>query len=312
MTLMSVKMVAGLAALPVTRKEAQLVRYMALTGITTLGRTVENEAERLQLRADDVRRAQMLGRAEKLTKLSTAQKGKAGEAAMARARGAAPGSRAAMLGGVFDFGASLLKGGQLIVNPDGRTAVEMAGNVFQSIGSIADWRAKAYEETIFKGIRGVNVYKEKVLEIGLDSLNLTQLRNLQKMAFKFLLPAAMVSVWFDGVDARISDQRGQGGLRNAQIASVLGTAFTIASTAIVAFDISIMGLAAASLGAVLGLIGAALVVASVIAISLLKEDEWINWLTDCPLNKKKIPIHTSLQETLQKFANVRAELQADH
>jgi hypothetical protein len=73
-----------------------------------------------------------------------------------------------------------------------------------------------------------------------------------------------------------------------------------------------MGLAAASLGAVLGLIGAALVVASVVAISLLKEDEWINWLTDCPLNKKKIPIHTSLQETLQKFANVRAELQSDH
>lgn len=160
-----------------------------------------------------------------------------------------------------------MKGGQLIVNPDGRTAAEMAGNVLQSIGSIADWRAKAYEETIFKGIRGVNVYKEKVLEIGLDSLNLTQLRNLQKMAFKFLLPAAMVSVWFDGVDARISDRRGQGGLRNAQIASVLGTAFTIASTAVVAFDISIMGLAAASLGAVLGLIGAALVVASVVAIS---------------------------------------------
>lgn len=312
MTLMSVKMVAGLSALPVTRKEAQLVRYMSLTGITTLGRMVENEAERLQLRANDVRRAQMLGRAEKLTKLSTAQRGKAGEAAMARARDAAPGSRAAMLAGVFDFGASLLKGGQLVVNPDGRTAVEMAGNVLQSIGSIADWRAKAYEETIFKGIKGVNVYKEKVLEIGLDTLNVAQLRNLQKMAFKFLLPAAMVSVWFDGVDARISDRRGQGGLRNAQIASVLGTAFTIASTAVVAFDISIMGLAAASLGAVLGLIGAALVVASVVAISLLKEDEWVNWLTDCPLNKKKIPIHANLQESLQKFANAQAELHSGH
>nr|WP_157632275.1 hypothetical protein [Variovorax sp. CF313] len=132
------------------------------------------------------------------------------------------------------------------------------------------------------------------------------------MAFKFLLPAAMGSVWFDGVDARISDRRGQGGLRNAQIASVLGTAFTIASTAVVAFDISIMGLAAASLGAVLGLIGAALVVASVVAISLLKEDEWVNWLTDCPLNKKKIPIHTNLQETLQKLSNVQAELQSVH
>ncbi|WPH19288.1 T6SS effector BTH_I2691 family protein [Variovorax paradoxus] len=312
MTLMSVKMVAGLAALPVTRKEAQLVRYMALTGITTLGRTVENEAERLQLRADDVRRAQMLGRAEKLAKLSTAQKGKAGEAAMARARGAAPGSRAAMLGGVFDFGASLLKGGQLIVNPDGRTAAEVAGNVLQSIGSIADWRAKAYEETIFKGIRGVNVYKEKVLEIGLDSLNLTQLRNLQKMAFKFLLPAAMVSVWFDGMDANLSLDRRQYGLAAAQFASVAGTIFTIGATTVVAFDISILGVSAASLGAVLGLIGAVLIVATIIAIGALKEDEWINWLSDCPLNKKKTPIHANLHETLQKLANVQADLKASH
>ena len=312
MTLMSVKMVAGLSALPVTRKEAQLVRYMALTGITTLGRTVENEAERLQLRANDVRRAQMLGRAEKLTKLSTAQKGKAGEAAMDRAKGAAPGSRAAMLAGVFDFGTSLLKGGQLIVNPDGRTAVEMAGNVLQSIGSIADWRAKAYEETIFKGIKGANVYKEKVLEIGLDTLNVAQLRNLQKMAFKFLLPAAMVSVWFDGIDAAQSIRREQDALALAQITSVFGTIFTITGTAVIAFDISILGITSASLGAVLGLVGAVLVVASVVAIAIFKEDEWINWLTDCPLNKSKKPIHGDLKETLQKLSNVRAELQPAH
>ncbi|MGE8199317.1 MAG: hypothetical protein ACN6RL_00580, partial [Variovorax sp.] len=312
MTLMSVKMVAGLSALPVTRKEAQLVRYMALTGITTLGRTVENEGERLQLRANDVRRAQMLGRAEKLTKLSTAQKGKAGEAAMDRAKGAAPGSRAAMLAGVFDFGASLLKGGQLIVNPDGRTAVEMAGNVLQSIGSIADWRAKAYEETIFKGIKGANVYKEKVLEIGLDTLNVAQLRNLQKMAFKFLLPAAMVSVWFDGIDAAQSIRREQDALALAQITSVFGTIFTITGTAVIAFDISILGITSASLGAVLGLVGAVLVVASVVAIAIFKEDEWINWLTDCSLNKSKKPIHGDLKETLQKLSNVRAELQPAH
>jgi len=47
----------------------------------------------------------------------------------------------------------------------------------------------------------------------------------------------------------------------------------------------------------------------VIAIAILKEDEWINWLTDCPLNRKKTPIHANLQETSQKFANVQAELQ---
>ena len=68
----------------------------------------------------------------------------------------------------------------------------------------------------------------------------------------------------------------------------------------------------ASLGAVLGLVGAVLVVASVVAIAIFKEDEWINWLTDCPLNKSKKPIHSGLKETLQKLSNVRAELQPAH
>jgi len=306
MTLMSVKMVAGLNAIPVTGKEAQLVRYMALAGVTTLGRTVEREAERLQLSAEDIKRAR--ARANKLTELATPQRGKTGAAAMERVRKAAPGTRAAMFAGIFDFGAALLKGGQLAVTPNGRTATEMAGNVLQGIGSIADWRAKAYEETIFKGIKGADVYKYRALETGLDALNLTQLRSLQKMAFKWLLPAALISVWFDVADARLSGKREQYGLAAAQIASVVGTLFTIAATATVAFEISILGIAAASLGAVLGLIGAVLVVGTIIAIALLKEDEWVNWLTDCPLNIGKKPNHENLQETLQKFANVQAEL----
>ncbi|PIF75570.1 hypothetical protein CLU95_2720 [Variovorax sp. 54] len=307
MTLLSVKMASGLSLIPVTRREAQLVRYMALAGVTTLGRTVDREAERLQLNAEDIKRAR--ARATKLTELSTPQKGKTGEAAMARVRKATPGTRAAMLAGVFDFAAALLKGGQLAVSPNGRTATEMAGNVLQGIGSIADWRAKAYEETIFKGIKGANVYKYKALETGLDALNLTQLRALQKMAFKWLLPAALISIWFDGVDASMSIRRNQDALAIAQITSVFGTIFTIAATAVVAFDISVLGVAAASLGAVLGLIGAVLVVAAIIAIALFKEEEWVNWLSDCPLNKSKKPNHENLQETLQKFANVQAELQ---
>ena len=307
MTLLSVKMASGLNKIPVTAKEAQLVRYMALTGVTMLSSTIDKEAERLQLNAQDIKRAR--ARATKLTDLATPQKGKTGEAAMERVRKAVPGSRAAMLAGVFDFASALLKGGQLAAAPSGRTATEMAGNVLQGIGSIADWRAKAYEETIFKGIKGANVYSYKGLEMGLDALNLTQLRALQKMAFKWLLPAALISIWFDGVDAKLSDRRGQIGLRNAQIASMLGTVFTIAATAVVAFDISIAGIAAATLGVVLGLIGAVLVLGTIIAIALLKEEEWVNWLTDCPLNMSRNPNHDNLQETLQKFANVRAELQ---
>jgi len=150
------------------------------------------------------------------------------------------------------------------------------------------------------------------LEIGLDTLNVAQLRNLQKMAFKFLLPAAMVSVWFDGIDAAQSIRREQDALALAQITSVFGTIFTITGTAVIAFDISILGITSASLGAVLGLVGAVLVVASVVAIAIFKEDEWINWLTDCPLNKSKKPIHGDLKETLQKLSNVRAELQPAH
>jgi len=302
MSLMSVKMVAGLNALPVSKKEAQLVRYMALAGISTLGRTVEAEAQRFQWSAEDIKRAQT--RANKLAELSTPKKGRTGQAAMGRVKRAAPGSRAAMLGGIFDFGATLLKGGQLIVNPDGRTAAEMAGSIFQSIGSIADWRAKAYEETIFKGIKGADVYKQKALIKGLDALNLLQLRSLQKMAFKFLLPAALISVWFDAADAAQSMKREQDALAIAQIVSIAGTLFSIAATAGVTF-----GLLSVSAAAILGLIGIVLIVVAVIAIAILKEDEWINWLTDCPLNRNKTPIHANLQETSQKFANVQAELQ---
>ncbi|MEJ8859262.1 hypothetical protein WKW79_32170 [Variovorax robiniae] len=309
MTLMSVKMVQGINSLPVAGKEAQLVRYMALSGAATLGSTIAKESERLGLRANDVRAAQMAGRAIKLGTVASAQKGNAGRAAMARATRAAPGTRAAMFAGLFDLGAALLKGGQVAVNADGRAATELVGNVLQGIGSIADWRAKAYEEAIFKGVRGVNVYKDPALVAGLDALNVAQLRSLQKMAFKFLLPAAMISVWFDGMDAKLSIQRNQDVLAIAQIASVFGTVFTIAATAVVAFDISVAGIAAASLGAVLGLVGAILVIGSVLAIAWLKEGEWVNWLTDCPLNKAKKPNHANLQDTLQKFANVRAELQ---
>ena len=53
---------------------------------------------------------------------------------------------------------------------------------------------------------------------------------------------------------------------------------------------------------------------ALVAIFFLKDEEWLNWLRDNPLNKerrreKKAPVHDNLKETLQALANVRAELQ---
>lgn len=66
-----------------------------------------------------------------------------------------------------------------------------------------------------------------------------------------------------------------------------------------------------ALAAALGLIGAALTVTAIVAIFILSEPDWINWLTDNPLNikrKGKSPNHKNLQETMQNLANAQAAL----
>ena len=65
----------------------------------------------------------------------------------------------------------------------------------------------------------------------------------------------------------------------------------------------------AAAGCVIALLGAVLTMGAVVAILLLKEKEWMDWLKDIPLNKKRKglkPIHKSLQETLQRYANAQA------
>ena len=61
--------------------------------------------------------------------------------------------------------------------------------------------------------------------------------------------------------------------------------------------------------AILGMIGAVLTLASVVAVMLLKEEDWVTWLRDNPLNKQRKgqkPIQEDLRDTLQKLANAQA------
>jgi len=116
-------------------------------------------------------------------------------------------------------------------------------------------------------------------------------------------------MFFDGFDAWKSGQRKDYAIMVAQIASVTGTLFTIVGTGIAAYSIG--NSAPIATAAVFGLIGAVFTVAAVIAILVLKEDDWITWLRDNPLNlkrKEKKPIHENLKDTLQKLANAQAAI----
>jgi hypothetical protein len=60
------------------------------------------------------------------------------------------------------------------------------------------------------------------------------------------------------------------------------------------------------------LLGAVLIVGSIVAIAFIKPDDWEVWLCDNPLNKLRKkgedPIHKNLQDTLQAQANAVAAL----
>ncbi|MBS0425824.1 MAG: hypothetical protein JSR41_00895, partial [Proteobacteria bacterium] len=280
-----------------TKWEAQIVKYAALTGLSTGGSKVQEYLKTLAQADQD--------------RLRNAQRGLEKGAHRASAAPHAPNARAAGIAAVLDVGQALLKGRQLQVRQDARTASEMVGNLLQGIGSVADWRAKAYEETVFRGVKGVDIFRTKPMQDSLDSLQAMKLKGLRVMAFKFLLPAAMVAAFWDGVDARASWQRSRFWLSAVQAAGVLGTAFTIAGTGVATFvgAGTILGFSGMVVAAILGLIGALLTLASVVTVMLLKEDDWVTWLRDNPLNNQrrgKKPIHDDLKDTLQKLANAQA------
>jgi len=56
----------------------------------------------------------------------------------------------------------------------------------------------------------------------------------------------------------------------------------------------------------MGLVGTYLVLVAVSGIYWLKQKDWVYWLQDNPLSKKRkgqLPIHKTLEETLQKLSN---------
>ena len=312
-SLLSARAMTGINALPASAVGARLTQHLALAGMSTMGNTVQSEIAQLKsdvaenIKRIELRAKKLQGIADPVTRADKAK-------ALQRARRAAPGTRAAMLGGLFDVASAIIKGNQFGNKLDARSGVDMMGQTLQGIGSLYDWRAKAYEDTIYKGVKGADIYKYKALEQGLDSIKAAHLSSLRLTAFKFLGPAAAVSAVLDAMDAWKSRERGQIGLAAFQVASAVGTLFTIAGTAAGAFAVGAGAGAAgwAIAAAVFGLVGAVLVIGAAIAILLLSEDSWIAWLRDIPLNKDrsgKKPIHENLQETLQTLSNVQAELQ---
>ncbi|MEZ2298762.1 T6SS effector BTH_I2691 family protein [Variovorax sp. RCC_210] len=311
-SLLSARAMTGINGLPASQQEARMVQHLALAGMSTLGSTVEKAVAQLQTDvADNTKRIAL--RAKKLESIANPVT-RAGKAeALERARNAAPGTRAAMLGALMDLGSAVIKGSQFGTKLDKRSAFDLTGQLLQGIGSLYDWRAKVYEETLFKGVRGYDVYTYPALVEGLDGVNALQLRRLRLAAFKFMGPAAAFSVVLDAIDAVKSRDRGQTWLSRAQAASVIGTIFTIASTGAGVIAVG-MGAGAAlwcSVAVILGLLGAVLAVGSAIFVLLLSEDKWLTWLRDIPLNKQRKgrkPVHENLQDTLQELANAKSEL----
>ncbi len=288
-------MVQGINKLPPSQIEIKILRFAALTGLSTLGTTAADHAQKLvKTEKDRLRNAE-----QKFV-------GAAYRQSSARAVHGAPGARLAAFAGIFDIGNAVVGGFKLNAKRDARSAMEMLGNLLQGTGSILDYRAKAYEQTIYKGVRGVDVFNVKPMQESLDRLNSLQLRRMRILAVRFLLPAAVISIFIDSFDAIRSAKRDQYGLSVAQASGAIGTAFMAYATAAVAFEWG-----SAILISALGLIGAALAVAAIVAIFFLSEPEWVNWLMDIPLYKERKgrpPNHENLQETMQSLANARAGL----
>jgi hypothetical protein len=236
------------------------------------------------------------------------------------AGGGARNSRAAGLGAALDVFAAVIKGNQFGNKLDQRSGIELVQQTLQGVGNLLDWRAKAYEEAIFRGMNGATYYNAKAMTESFETLKSEQLAVVRKVAFKVLAPAAIIGAVLDWWDARLSKQRGDFGLALAQYASVAGTAFAIAGIGVAAFDVSLFGLASGTLAATLGLLGAVLTLGAIVAIggiawlgiAGLKGEPWVDWLKDGPLSKTinppQHPIHKNLGDTMQMLSNAKAAL----
>lgn len=289
-SLMSVKLMQGINGLPGKQFEAAIMRYVVRVSLVAMGKkSAEQAASLAQAERDRVRNAQ-----------------RAMESRSFRVdfRARAPGARAAALAGIMDTGFAILKGWQLTAKVDARSGMEMTQNMLQAVGSIMDWRAKVYEETIYKGLRAHEIFTAPGMQATMSRLQVSQLRALRISAAKFLIPAAIIGAFFDFMDAIKSIDRGQWLLGSAQLVSALGAVFTVVGTGVAALSTG----AWATVAAVLGVVGVVLAVVALIAIWILSEDEWVTWLRDNPLNLKRKglkPVHDNLQDTLQQLANAQ-------
>nr|WP_305882519.1 T6SS effector BTH_I2691 family protein [Cupriavidus sp. WGlv3] len=308
-SLMSVKMVQTVQGMPVARAEAALTRLLSLTAVATVGSTADRYAVQLA-RADQ----------DRLRNATNAATVRVRRGLSANAAKAVPNVRASALAGVLDVAQGIIKGVQFGAKLDARSGTDMVGGILQGIGSVMDWRAKAYEETIYKSVKAHDLFTAPGMRSTFEGLQLRHLKSLRVTAFKFLAPAAVISMVLDSMDAIKSAQRQEYGLMLAQIVSAVGTLFTIAGSGASIVALMTGGAAAgisagwAAAAAVFGLIGAVIAVVAIIAIWALSDEPWVNWLQDNPLNKlrnrdRKAPIHDNLKDTLQQLANAQAELQ---
>jgi hypothetical protein len=298
-SLFSVKMMQAVKNRPAFEAEAKIVKFVALTGFVNMGKTAAAYARTLS--KPDTDRLRNATRAIE----------KAGRRdGIAMARHGAPNARAAAVAGVLDVANALVKGYQLNVKKDSRTGMEMVGSLIQATGSLLDWRAKAYEVSVFDGATGANIFTVTSQHPVTNMANELRLRGMRMTAFKFLLPAAMIGMYLDASDALQSHQRKDYALEVAQWASVAGAAFSIAATGMAATG-ALFGISAATwamTACILGLVGAVVTLILVAAVGFLKDEPWVDWLKDNPLNKNrrgKKPIHENLMETLQKLANAQ-------
>jgi len=306
-TLLGVKMLQKVKSLPATKAEAWLVRRVALTGLVTLGGNAGKHADKM---------AQTQAQKARLEKAAKKMESVAIKSSQGTAKAAVGEVRVAALGAVLNLGIAVMRGYQVQANATARGASELVGDLLQTVAGVADFRASAYEKTIYSALRSEDIYKATAWKGALSEVNAMQLRALRMTAFRFALPAALISIWWDASDAWTSGKRKDYALMTAQIAGVVGTIFTVAGIYAGIASLSAATAAGAAAWAtaatVLGLVGAVIAVGVIVAIMILKEEEWVYWLKDNPLNKERKgqpPIHDNLMDTLQKLANVKAELQ---
>lgn len=303
-SLLSVKMVQGMRALPPTKLEARVLHFTALTGLSTFGRRAEYEVPSLaQAERDRLRNVtNKVETAARRADVNTQH---------------VSGARSAGLSALFGISFAVLKGLQLKDKQDARTSMEMGGALMGGIANIMDYRIKAYELTIAKGQPGLNLFKAPKMVGMTDEMHAKTLKAMRVTSFKFLLPASMVAAVWAWRDAQVSRRRGDVLLAVSNVVGVAGSIFSLASS-LMTLAGPLLGVSAkvwSLMAASLGLVGVFLVVGTFVAIAFLKEKDWILWVKDCSLKKQSSdsskrlgPVHGDLDETLSKFFLAQAAI----